>query len=256
MNYFKTEITSADIVSDNPMHQRLLFPYKISKETISGNVLELGCGWGRGINDISQAANRFTGVDRNHALIRDLRNQYPQHTFKTAILPNLEYYKSDQYDYVISFQVIEHIKHDRKFLSEIRRMLKPGGKLILTTCNRSLSLTRNPWHIREYHADDLKALLQDYFDVVELFGIGGNELIWEYYNQNKLAVQRLVRWDIMNLQQRLPSWMLKEAYEIGNRFTRNNLLKQSEKLTKEITWSDYNLNDKPEDSFDFYCVCY
>ena len=47
-------------------------------------------------------------------------------------------------DFVVTFQVIEHIKDDEKFVQEIHRVLKPGGKLILTTPNILMSLSRNP----------------------------------------------------------------------------------------------------------------
>ena len=49
MSVFKTEIVSDIIPSDNPIHQRLLKPYTVIKNQIRGNVLELGCGEGRGI---------------------------------------------------------------------------------------------------------------------------------------------------------------------------------------------------------------
>lgn len=256
MSYYKTEITSAEILSDNALHQRLLFPYKIVRNEINGNVLELGCGWGRGLEDVLMNAKKYTGIDRNHTLIRSLREQYPEQLFKTAILPELHYFKADQYDTIVSFQVIEHIKDDRKFVSETRRLLKQGGKLILTTCNKSLSLSRNPWHIREYYADDLKALLQDYYDHVEIFGIDGNERVWEYYHHNRKMVTQFTKWDLLNLQNRLPAWMIKDVYELANRMSRNRILQQNSALTQAISWEDYMLSKQPERSFDFYCICY
>ena len=50
------------------------------------------------------------------------------------------------FDCVISFQVIEHIKRDAEFVREIHRVLRPGGRFIVTTPNAPMSLTRNPWH--------------------------------------------------------------------------------------------------------------
>ena len=52
MSLFTTEITSDKIPSDNPLHNRLLSAYILSKKFISGDVLELGCGEGRGIDII------------------------------------------------------------------------------------------------------------------------------------------------------------------------------------------------------------
>ena len=52
MSLFTTEITSDKIPSDNPLHNRLLSAYILSEKFISGDVLELGCGEGRGIDII------------------------------------------------------------------------------------------------------------------------------------------------------------------------------------------------------------
>ena len=49
MTIYKTEITSDDIPSDNPIHQRLLKPYVVISEWVNGELLELGCGEGRGV---------------------------------------------------------------------------------------------------------------------------------------------------------------------------------------------------------------
>jgi hypothetical protein len=47
---YTTEITSEQIASDNPIHQRLFKAYVVAKEYIQGDVLEVGCGEGRGID--------------------------------------------------------------------------------------------------------------------------------------------------------------------------------------------------------------
>ena len=76
--YKTTEITSADIASDNPVHQRLLFPYTEAAKIVSGNVLEIGCGWGRGLHLLTEAADQYTGIDKNAELIE-------------AVIPNERY---------------------------------------------------------------------------------------------------------------------------------------------------------------------
>ena len=48
-------------------------------------------------------------------------------------IPPLHNIESNSIDYVVTFQVIEHIQDDNYFLEEIYRVLKPGGKLLLTT---------------------------------------------------------------------------------------------------------------------------
>ena len=119
MSYATTEITSAEIPSDNPVHQRLYFPYEEAAKRISGKVLELGCGWGRGVEKLMSSCDHLTGLDKNTELIQALQNQYPKHYFNTVDLPSLVEFPDNHFDYVVTFQVIEHIPNDRLFLQEI-----------------------------------------------------------------------------------------------------------------------------------------
>nr|WP_293833010.1 class I SAM-dependent methyltransferase [uncultured Arsenicibacter sp.] len=251
--YKTTEITSAEITSDNPVHQRLLFPYVEAAKIVSGNVLEIGCGWGRGLQLLTQAADHYTGIDKNAELIASLQNAYPQSTFIQANIPPLAGLADNTFDYIVTFQVIEHIENDDLFIKEAFRVLKPGGKLLLTTVNKTFSLTRNPWHVREYLADELKNLMLRYFPTVKTEGVHGNNKVMTYYEQNKQSVQKFTRWDILNLQYRLPRWMLQIPYDIANRMNRNRLLQQ-DGLAAEIQYTDYMVSQNPAGSLDFFYI--
>ena len=251
--YKTTEITSAEIASDNPVHQRLLFPYVEAANIVSGKVLEIGCGWGRGLQLLTQAASQYTGIDKNTDLIAALRQEYPQSTFIAANIPPLTDLADNTFDYIVTFQVIEHIENDDLFIKEAHRVLKPGGKLLLTTVNRKFSLTRNPWHVREYYADELKNLMGKYFRSVQTQGIHGNDKVMTYYEQNKESVRKLTRFDIFNLQYRLPRRLLQVPYDLMNRLNRNRLLQQ-DGLAAEIHYTDYLVSNDPAGSLDFFYV--
>lgn len=254
MSYATTEITSAEIPSDNPVHQRLYWPYEEAAKMIKGKVLELGCGWGRGVEKLISAAAHYTGLDKNEELIAALQQKYPDHAFATADFPDLSRFEDNTYDFIVTFQVIEHIKDDHKFLREANRVLKKGGKIILTTVNRKFSLSRNPWHIREYSTDELRTLMGQYFKTVDAMGVGGNDKVWAYYEQNKLSVNKTMRWDILDLQHRLPAWVLRVPYEYLNRRNRNKLMGQTGGLAAEINWDDHFLCMEPDECIDFYFV--
>ncbi|WP_420148568.1 class I SAM-dependent methyltransferase [Spirosoma sp.] len=251
--YKTTEITSAEIASDNPVHQRLLFPYVEAAKLVSGNVLEIGCGWGRGLELLTKAADHYTGIDKNQELIASLGKAYPDATFVAANIPPLKGLADNTFDYIVTFQVIEHIENDDLFIKEAYRVLKPGGKLLLTTVNRTFSLTRNPWHVREYYADGLKSLITKYFPKIETRGIHGNEKVMTYYEQNKESVKKLTRFDIFNLQYRLPRRLLQVPYDLMNRLNRNRLL-QADGLAAEINHTDYIISNDPAGSLDFFYV--
>ena len=59
-------------------------------------------------------------------------------------------FENNVFDVVLCNHVLEHVKDDILALKEIRRVLKKDGKMILTTPNILMSLSRNPWHFREY----------------------------------------------------------------------------------------------------------
>jgi ubiquinone/menaquinone biosynthesis C-methylase UbiE len=254
MSYATTEITSAEIVSDNPVHQRLYFPYEEAAQRISGKVLELGTGWGRGVEKLIENCDHYTGLDKNEELIKALQEKYPGHYFNTADFPNLGEFEDNCFDYVVTFQVIEHIQDDHKFLSEAKRVLKPGGKIFLTTVNKTYSLSRNPWHIREYHTAELKTLMEQYFATVDTMGVGGNDKVWQYYEENRRSVKKTMRWDVLDLQHRLPAWMLRAPYEFLNRRNRNKLMNQTEGLAAEIKWDDHFLCSDPDQCIDFFYI--
>ena len=61
------------------------------------------------------------------------------------------------------------------FVKEIYRVLKPGGKLILTTPNKAMTLSRNPWHVREYTNSEMKEILSVSFPIQILKFLGFTE---------------------------------------------------------------------------------
>ena len=133
-------------------------------------------------------------------------------------------------------------------------MLKPNGKAIITTPNIKHTLTRNPWHVREYTADELRQLVGKYFQKVDMKGVRGGDKVMEYHEENRKSVQKITRWDIFNFQYNLPRFMLQIPYEILNRLNRNRLLEQDSDLVKSVTLADFSLDNDPEKCLDLYCI--
>jgi len=132
--------------------------------------------------------------------------------------------------------------------------LKPGGKLILTTPNRLMSITRNPWHIREYDAQSMAALISSRFNSFEMLGIDGNDLIKDYYKKNKISVEKITRFDVFNLQYNLPRWALKIPYDLLNRYNKNKLLTNNGSLSGSIKFSDFLIRPFDNTCLDFFII--
>jgi ubiquinone/menaquinone biosynthesis C-methylase UbiE len=250
------ERVSQNDASDNFVFQRSILAYVKAAELVSGNVLEIGTGSGYGIEIIAKQADKYTTVDKfiSEPAAKLLENNINNVEFVQMNVPPLKDIPDNSLDFVISFQVIEHIKNDDKFVSEIHRVLKKKGKFIVSTPNIKMSLTRNPWHIREYTVTEFETLLAKNFGDIEKLGVFGNEKIMEYYNKNKESVKKITRFDIFNLQYRLPRQVLQIPYDILNRINRKKLLNQNSSLVTNITMEDYFLDTANDNCFDLFYV--
>ena len=244
------ERVSRTDASDNYVFQRSILAYHYAAGLVSGDVLEIGTGMGYGIEIIAPSATSYTTIDKNCAYDASL----PDNTrFQQMEVPPIGF-TDESFDYVISFQVIEHIKRDKDFVKEVSRVLRKGGKFIVSTPNAPMSLTRNPWHIREYTEQQLRNLLAADFSSIEAYGVNGNEKIMQYYEQNRLSVERIMRYDILDLQHRLPRWILQIPYDVMNRLNRRRLLESNNELTRSIKMGDYSIGEISPQSFDLYYI--
>ena len=242
------ERVSGSDVSDNYVFQRSLLAYIEAAKLISGKVLEIGTGSGYGIEIISPVADEFVTVDKFETSALEKIKGHDNVKFIQMNIPPLVGLEDNSFDFAISFQVIEHIKKDHDFIKEIHRVLKPGGKFIVTTPNKTMSISRNPWHIREYKIEELTSMLGKYYSSVDSKGVFGNETVMKYYEQNKTSVNKTMRFDIFNFQWWGPRWMLQVPYDYLNRRNRNKLTDAGAHIQLE----DYFIDDAKEGCFDLF----
>ena len=244
------ERVSRTDASDNFVFQRSILAYHYAAGLVSGKVLEIGTGMGYGIDVVAPAADHFTTIDKSEAYDATLPANAE---FKQMQVPPIDF-ADESFDYVISFQVIEHIKRDKDFVREVSRVLRKGGKFIVSTPNAPMSLTRNPWHIREYSEGELRELLAADFSTVESLGVNGNEKVMAYYEQNRQSVAKFKRLDPLDLEHRLPRQLLQIPYDILNRINRRKLLEKNDSLTRSIEMDDYSIGEITPQSFDLYYI--
>ena len=236
--------------SDNYVFQRSRLAYVEASRMVSGRVLEIGTGTGYGAEIVAPSAERFTTIDKTRS--EELGMLPANVELVEAKVPPLPF-ADNTFDYVVSFQVIEHIPNDRAFVAEVLRVLRHGGKFIVSTPNRPMSLTRNPWHVREYTAEQFASLLSS-FSSVERRGVEGNERVWEYYEKNSESVHRIMRFDVLRMQWWLPRWILQIPYDIMNRLNRRRLHSANRSLTEGIAMEDYSVVDVHDKCFDLFYI--
>jgi SAM-dependent methyltransferase len=158
-------------------------------------VVDAGAGEGYGTAMLTPAI----AVEYDGDVCHHLRARYPQVPAVQANLAALPL-RTSSVDAIVSLQVIEHLWDLRGFLADCRRVLRPGGELIVTTPQRltfSPGLGRgekpiNPFHVEEFDAEQVNEALRDAgFMDVEMRGIhhGARISAWEADNGPIVAAQ-------------------------------------------------------------------
>ncbi len=139
-------------------------------------VLEAGCGEGYGADLLAGVARTVLGLDYDVLTAAHVARRYPRVGVARANLVALPV-GDGSIDVVVSLQVIEHLWEQERFLRECRRVLRPGGALLVSTPNRiTFSPGRdtplNPFHTRELSGAELAGLVAEAgFGDVEVLGL-------------------------------------------------------------------------------------
>lgn len=118
------------------IHQR----YKLAAEWSRGKrTLEVGCGAGLGLGYLNQAAASVVGGDRSEHLLRLGRSHYgvrvPLVQLDAQFLP----FRDGSFDTAVALETIYYFRDPRMFLQEARRLLAPGGHLVISSVNNQWS---------------------------------------------------------------------------------------------------------------------
>jgi ubiquinone/menaquinone biosynthesis C-methylase UbiE len=136
---------------------------------VGRRVLDIACGEGYGSALLAKAAASVVGVDISSEVVSHATERY-------AALCNLVFRQgsaicipvdSSSVDLVVSFETIEHLAQQEEMLSELRRVLKPSGVLVISSPNKKMySDDRNyvnEFHVKELYFDEFDALLGRHF---------------------------------------------------------------------------------------------
>jgi SAM-dependent methyltransferase len=139
-------------------------------------VLDVACGEGYGAALLARGAAHVTGVDVSEQAIAHARAAYAalgNVRFEIASCTQLPL-PDESIDLAVSFETLEHIAPQEKFLDELARVLSPEGVLVLS-CPNKLEYSdkrdyANEFHVRELYRDELAALVGARFPHVAWYG--------------------------------------------------------------------------------------
>lgn len=171
------ERTLPDVPEENYWFRRHLVVYEWIARRVRGvRVVDLACGEGYGSDVLARSAYGVVGVDANPDAHEHARLRYRA--------PNLRFVRdmvetfSEPCDAVVFLQTIEHVHDPDGALENIKGMLaRSGGTAYVSTPNvltlapKGAARSGNPWHLREYRADEFRALCASHFASVELYGV-------------------------------------------------------------------------------------
>jgi 2-polyprenyl-3-methyl-5-hydroxy-6-metoxy-1,4-benzoquinol methylase len=231
------ERTLPDVPEENYWFRRHLAVYEWIAPRVAGKrVVDMACGEGYGSDCLAGRAANVVGVDANpeaheHARLRYRRSNL---RFERDLVESF----AEPCDAVVFLQTIEHVQDAGAILEHFKSMLSPGGAAYVSTPNLltlappGAEKSDNPWHVKEYRAEEFRELCAAHFERVELSGL---------FHARKLRAHELaikLGWDHVH-----------KALHLTKPFYNH--------FTPAISSTDFSLRAEYLDSaLDFVAVCY
>jgi 2-polyprenyl-3-methyl-5-hydroxy-6-metoxy-1,4-benzoquinol methylase len=193
------ERTLPDVPAENYWYRRHLAVYEwIAARVAGGAVLDMACGEGYGSAVLAGTAASVLGVDGNPEAHEHARLKYtrPGLSFEWGAVETFG--AAGSFDAVVFLQTIEHVADPAAVLAHFRSLLRPGGVVYVSTPNvltlapPGAAKSDNPWHLREYRAEEFASLCRGVFGSVEVLGL--------FHARKLLAHERALRlgWDALH----------------------------------------------------------
>lgn len=161
--------------------------FKAFTRRASGRVLDFGCGNGDVVADLRGHGRDATGVELDEARIRQ--------ALKPEAAPHVVLYpggtplpfETESFDWIVSTEVIEHIADIARYVPELHRVLRPGGRVLVTTPDitsipSSFPANCVPWHLLEsthvnfFTPASVAALFASHFELDATYCLGSTRV--------------------------------------------------------------------------------
>jgi 2-polyprenyl-3-methyl-5-hydroxy-6-metoxy-1,4-benzoquinol methylase len=132
-------------------------------------VLDVGCGTGAGTARLAEHAHTAVGVDVSPGAIEDARSSHgDEASFHEGDMRDLPF-EAGEFDVVVCFEALTHVAETQLALDELRRVLRPGGTLLVSAPNPNAYPAGNPLHQVELTIEELARSLAARFPNVATY---------------------------------------------------------------------------------------
>jgi SAM-dependent methyltransferase len=147
----------------------------LARDLTPGRLLEIGCGAGALLDDLTRLGFRTVGVDQSLSAYQKARAMLAGNS-AAEVRMSCDGLPSGSFDYLAAFEVLEHIEDDAAALSGWARHLKPHGTLLISVpAHPDRWNAADEWagHYRRYTRASLEALVREAgFEVVTVWSYG------------------------------------------------------------------------------------
>lgn len=207
--------TGERLVTDltGPIESEHLHRYFLARELCRGkSVLDVASGEGYGSALLAQTAADVVGVELDPAAVQHAAQAYgmPTLTYRQGNATQLPL-AAQSVDVVVSFETLEHLEQQELFWAEIRRVLRPGGLVVISTPDVDVysaeNSSPNPYHANELTANDFYAEISRVFAHVNVYRqrvVAGSALFPDSSGAGEPVVFEQRDTDIFEVHHRLP----------------------------------------------------
>ncbi len=223
-----TQLTGKSKAPVHPKHLVKFKPWFLKYLAEIDVILDIGCGNGQSTLKAAKKVKKIIGIDVDDKELAKAKSEAQGLKIKNAkFLKSTAEGKLDfgdkTFDKVLFFDVLEHLENQRLALSEIWRVLKKDGILLLSVPNKNtswkklqrkvnLSYFSDPDHKREYSENEIKKqLIQHEFKILEVKPVVFDTPAAPFFD--------LIGGFSIALYEKIAAWKIKKAYELPSEST-------------------------------------
>lgn len=132
-----------------------IYPIRYAENVMSrvpGRILEIGCGLGRVVKHYHARGREIVGIERSNVAVERMRDRSPGLDVRVGDALTLDF-PDNSFDIALAFGVYHNFESGLKQgLAEIARILKPGGRFVISMRPHNVEMILNEWYWRRKNA--------------------------------------------------------------------------------------------------------